>query len=91
MKTSMSSVSISPVVSRSGQYGVSRWATGPASTPAKGLRCSGSFPSSAVGSAQLLQVTFTPGSLEGGVGYAVHSSWPSTGPTGTANKIAGVV
>ena len=64
MKTSMSSISISPAASRSSRYGVSQWTTGPAPTPAKDLIpfCGGSFPLSAVTSARLPQVTFAPGS-----------------------------
>ena len=42
--------------------GASRWATGPAPTPAKDLTHCGPFPLSAVTSARPPQVTFTPGS-----------------------------
>ncbi|EHM89735.1 hypothetical protein HMPREF0975_02928, partial [Actinomyces sp. oral taxon 849 str. F0330] len=62
MKTSMSSISISPAASRSSRYGVSQWTTGPAPTPAKDLTLDGSFPLSAVTSARLLRVTTPPGS-----------------------------
>ncbi|ERH24780.1 hypothetical protein HMPREF1550_02711 [Actinomyces sp. oral taxon 877 str. F0543] len=44
MRTSTSSVSISPAASWSRRYGASRWATGPVPTPAKDLARSGPSP-----------------------------------------------
>ena len=62
----------------------------PAPTPAKDLTHSGSFPLSAVTSARLPQVTFTPRIIYGqGQDTRAHSSWPSPGPPRTTNKVTG--
>ena len=62
MKTSMSSISISPATSRCVGAGPAGGQAGPAPTPAKDLTRSGPFPLSAVTSVRLLRVTFAPGS-----------------------------
>ena len=62
MKTSMSSISISPAASRCMGEGQPVDKPAPAPTPAKDLTHSGPFPLSAVTSARLPQVTFAPGS-----------------------------
>ena len=60
MKTSMSSMSISPAASRCMGEGQPVDRPAPAPTPAKDLTHSGPFPLSAVTSARLPQVTFAP-------------------------------
>ena len=63
--------------------GASRWATGPAPTPAKDLTHCGPFPLSAVTSARLLRVTTPPGSSadRGKTSCPQQLAQPSAPPT----------